>query len=180
MARLKEVYQKEIVPALTSKFGYKNTMQVPKLDKIVINVGMGEMAHQKDLVDPLRDEIAAMAGQKPVICIAKKSVSNFKIREGVPVGVKATLRKERMYEFLDRLINFVIPRIRDFRGVSRSAFDQQGNYTLGIKEQTIFPELDLDKIPVAHGLDICIVTTAKTKEESMCLLEAFGMPFTKN
>jgi large subunit ribosomal protein L5 len=179
MARLKEVYDKEIIPELMSKFGYSNKMQVPKIDKIVVNVGMGEMAHQKDLIEPIRNELAAITGQRPKLTRSKKAISNFKIREGVPVGYKVTLRKAKMYEFLDRLINFVIPRIKDFRGVSRNAFDQGGNYTLGIKEQTIFPELELDKVSVSHGMDVCIVTTASTKDESMGLLEAFGMPFTK-
>lgn len=179
MARLKDIYEKEIIPGLMEKFGYKNKMEVPHLEKIVVNVGMGQMAHQKDLIDPMRNEIAAITGQRPALARAKKSISNFKIRAGVPVGYKVTLRKKRMYEFLDRLINFVIPRIRDFRGVSRTAFDRQGNYTLGIKEQTIFPELELDKVPLTHGMDICFVTVSKTKEESMGLLEAFGMPFAK-
>ncbi len=179
MARLKEEYEKNIVKALTEQFGYKNRMQVPRITKIVVNVGLGEMAHDKNLIEPVRDEIAAITGQRPAITKSKKAISNFKIREGVPVGYKVTLRNERMYNFLDRLINFVMPRIRDFRGVSRKAFDQNGNYTLGIKEQTIFPELELDKIPIAHGMDVCIVTTAKTKEESMALLENFGMPFIK-
>lgn len=179
MARLKETYEKEIVPSLMEKFGYKNKMQVPRLQKIVVNVGMGDMAHQKDLIDPIRNELATITGQRPVLTRAKKSISNFKIRDGVPVGYKVTLRKDIMYEFLDRLINFVIPRIRDFRGVSNKAFDRDGNYTLGVKEQTIFPELELDKIPVTHGMDICFVTTSKTKEETMSLLEGFGMPFAK-
>ena len=179
MAGLKEVYEKEIVPELKERFGYKNLMQVPRLEKIVVNIGMGEMAHQKDLIEPIRDELAAIAGQRPVLTRAKKSVSNFKIRDGAPVGYKVTLRKVRMYEFLDRLINFVIPRIRDFRGVPRTAFDRQGNYTLGIKEQTIFPELELDKVPVTHGMDVSFVTSAGTKKESMALLECFGMPFAK-
>ena len=177
--KIKELYDKKIVPSLTEKFGYKNRMQVPHLEKIVINIGMGEMAHQKDLIEPIRDELAAIAGQRPALTRSKKSISNFKIRDGAPVGYKVTLRKVRMYEFLDRLINFVIPRIRDFRGVSRTGFDQNGNYTLGIKEQVIFPELELDKIPATHGMDICFVTTAKTKEEAMGLLEGFGMPFAK-
>ena len=179
MARLKEEYENTVMPGLIEKFGYENKMDVPRLTKIVVNVGLGEMAHQKDLIEPIRDELAALTGQRPVVTKAKKSISNFKIREGVPVGVKVTLRKAKMYEFMDRLINFVIPRIRDFRGVSRTAFDKQGNYTLGVKEQTIFPELELDKIPCTHGMDICFVTTAKTKEEAMSLLEGFGMPFAK-
>ena len=179
MARLKELYDKEIVPALTEKYGYKNRMQVPKIEKIVVNVGLGAMSQQKDLIEPVRDELAHITGQRPVLTRAKKSISNFKIRDGAPVGYKVTLRKDRMYEFLDRLINFVIPRIRDFRGVSRTAFDNSGNYTLGIKEQTIFPELELDKVPVTHGMDICFVTTSSTKGETMSLLEGFGMPFAK-
>ncbi|MDD4956093.1 MAG: 50S ribosomal protein L5 [Candidatus Omnitrophica bacterium] len=179
MARLKEMYEKEIVPSLIEEFGYKNKMQVPKLEKIVVNVGMGEMAHQKDLIEPIRDELATITGQRPLLTRSKKAISNFKIREGVPVGYKVTLRKDLMYEFLDRLINFVIPRIRDFRGVSATAFDHAGNYTLGLKEQTIFPELELDKVPVTHGMDICFVTSAKTKEETMSLLKGFGMPFAK-
>lgn len=179
MARLRELYKNEIVPALVERFGYGNKMDVPAIQKVVVNVGMGEMAFQKELIDTIRDELAVITGQKPTIRRAKKSVSNFKIREGAPVGYKVTLRGARMYEFIDRLINFVIPRIRDFRGVSRNAFDQQGNYTLGIKEQTIFPELELDKIPVTHGMDISFVTTAKTVEEARGLLEGFGMPFTK-
>lgn len=178
-ARLKEHYEKNVVPKLVAKFGYKNRMQVPKLTKIVVNVGMGEMANEKDLVEPLRDEIAAITGQRPVITKAKKSISTFKIRAGVPVGYHVTLRKDMMYEFLDRLINFVMPRIRDFRGVSRNSFDQNGNYAIGIKEQVIFPELDLDKMVRPHGMDICIVTTAHNKEEAMSLLEGFGMPFAK-
>ncbi len=179
MARLKDEYEKNIVPGLMKEFGYKNKMDVPRLKKIVVNIGMGNLAHQKDLVDPIRDELAVLTGQRPALARAKKSISNFKIRAGVPVGYKVTLRKTRMYEFLDRLVNFVMPRIRDFRGVSTTAFDQDGNYTLGIKEQTIFPELELDKIPVTHGMDICFVTTAKTKEECRSLLEGFGMPFAK-
>ncbi len=179
MVRMKEKYQNEIVPSLMKKFGYKNQLIVPKIVKIVVNVGMGELSQQKELVESIRNEVAAITGQRPALTRAKKSISNFKIREGMPVGYKVTLRKDRMYEFLDRLINFVIPRIRDFRGVSNSGFDQHGNYTLGLKEQTIFPEVELDKLTVSHGMDICVVTTAKTKEESMALLEGFNMPFIK-
>ena len=178
-ARLKEHYDTKLVPELMAKFGYANRMQVPKLVKVVINVGMGEMAHEKDLIEPVRDEIATITGQRPALSRAKKAISTFKIREGVPVGYHVTLRKDRMYEFLDRFINFVMPRIRDFRGVSRNSFDQNGNYALGVKEQVIFPELEPDKMPRPHGMDICIVTTAKTKEEGMSLLEGFGMPFSK-
>jgi len=179
MARLKETYENEIVQDLMKRFGHKNRMDVARLTKIVVNVGMGEMAHQKDLIEPIRDELATITGQRPLITKSKKSISNFKIRSGVPVGMKVTLRRERMYEFLDRLVNFVIPRIRDFRGVPRTSFDQNGNYSLGIREQTIFPELELDKLPMTHGMDICFVTTAKTNEEALALLEDFGMPFAK-
>lgn len=179
MARLKEEYNSKIVPELMQKFGYKNKMQVPRLQKIVINVGMGQMAHDKALIEPIRDELAAITGQRPVLCKARLSISNFKIRDGAPVGYKVTLRRDRMYEFLDRLVNFVIPRIRDFRGVSRKAFDKNGNYTLGVREQTIFPELELDKVPVTHGMDICFVVSSRTKDETMTLLESFGMPFAK-
>ncbi len=179
MARLKDEYKSKIVPELMKEFGYKNTMQVPRLQKIVINVGMGAMAHQKDLIEPVRDELAAITGQLPVLCRSRMSISNFKIRDGVPVGYKVTLRRERMYEFLDRLVNFVIPRIRDFRGVSVRAFDKNGNFTLGVKEQTIFPELELDKVPITHGMDICFVASSKTKEETKSLLASFGMPFAK-
>ncbi len=177
--RLKQDYEKRIVPELIKEFGYKNRMQVPKITKVVVNVGLKDLASNKDLIEPIRNEIAAITGQRPVVTRAKKSISNFKIREGSAVGVKVTLRKDVMYDFVDRLINFVIPRIRDFRGVSRRAFDKDGNYTLGIKEQTIFPELELDKIPIAHGMDICFVISAETVQESMALLEKFGMPFVK-
>jgi large subunit ribosomal protein L5 len=179
MAILKEQYKEKIVPRLTEKFGYTNRMQVPGIEKIVVNVGLGEMAHQKELIESVRDELAQITAQRPVLTRARKSISNFKIRDGAPVGYKVTLRGERMYEFLERLINFVMPRIRDFRGVSRTAFDQNGNYTLGLKEQTIFPELELDKLPITHGMDISFVTTAGNREEAMSLLEGFGMPFAK-
>ncbi len=179
MARLRELYEKEIIEKLVKEFSFTNKMQVPRLQKIVLNVGLGEMAHQKDLIDSVRDEIAMLTGQRPMLTKSRKSISNFKIRDGAPVGYKVTLRGERMYEFMDRLINFVIPRIRDFRGVSRNAFDKNGNYTLGVKEQTIFPELELDKLPIVHGMDISFVTTANNKEGCMRLLEEFGMPFAK-
>jgi len=179
MSQFFEKYKKEVVPALMEKFKYSNTMQAPRIVKVVVNVGMGDMAHEKELVEKVRDELAVITGQRPMLRRSRLAISNFKIRAGVPVGYKVTLRGVRMHEFLGRLINFCIPRIRDFRGVSRTAFDQQGNYTLGVQEQTIFPELDLNKIPRTHGMDICIVTTAKTKEESMELLEALGMPFTR-
>jgi large subunit ribosomal protein L5 len=179
MSRLKKKYYSEVIPKLMDEFGYKNKSMVPRLKKIVINIGMGELSQQKDLIDSIRDELAVIAGQRPVLTRAKLSISNFKIRTGMPVGYKVTLRRERMYDFLDRLVNFVIPRIRDFRGVSASAFDMNGNYTLGIKEQTIFPELELDKVPVTHGMDICFVTSCKKKEETMALLKHFNMPFVK-
>ncbi|MBF0493934.1 MAG: 50S ribosomal protein L5 [Candidatus Omnitrophica bacterium] len=179
MSHLKEEYSKTIVPHLMKKFSYKSTMQVPRLKKIVVNIGAGEMAHEKDLMENLREELAAITGQKPKVIKARKSISNFKIREGSLVGLKVTLRRERMYEFLDRLINFCMPRIRDFRGVPRASFDEGGNYSLGIKEQNIFPEVDLNKLKMTHGMDICIVTSAPTKEEAFALLEAFGMPFAK-
>jgi large subunit ribosomal protein L5 len=179
MTRLRDEYNEKIVPKMVETFGYKNKMEVPRVDKIVVNVGMGEMAHDKDLIEPVRKGIEAITGQRPALTRSKKSISNFKIREGSAVGFKATLRRDRMYEFLDRLINVVIPRIRDFRGVPRTSFDQNGNYTLGIEEHTIFPEIDLDKTKQVHGMDICIVTTARTKEEAMGLLENFGMPFVR-
>lgn len=179
MSRYKEKYKNEIIPKLVEEFGYKNNTLVPRLEKIVINIGMGELSQQKDLVDSIRDELATIAGQKPVITRAKLSISNFKIREGMPVGYKVTLRSDRMYNFLDRLINFVIPRIRDFRGVSDTAFDSMGNYTMGIKEQSIFPELELDKVSISHGMDISFVTSCKTKKEAMALLKSFNMPFVK-
>jgi large subunit ribosomal protein L5 len=179
MARMKQEYKEKVVPELMQRFKYKNPMQVPRLQKVVLNVGMGEMAHEKDLVETVREEIGLMTGQKPALTTARKAISNFKIRIGSPVGYKVTLRGDRMYEFLDKLINFCMPRIRDFRGVSRGGFDSNGNYSLGIKEQTIFPDIDPDKFAGTHGMDICIVTTAETKEECMSLLEGFGMPFTK-
>jgi len=179
MSQLVKKYKEEIIPALMEKFGYSNTMQAPRITKVVVNVGMGDMAQEKELIEKVRDELAIITGQKPKLTRSRLSISNFKIRAGAPVGYKVTLRGLRMYEFLDRLINFCMPRIRDFRGVSRTAFDKNGNYTLGIHEQTIFPELDLNKIPRAHGMDISIVTTAETKDESMELLEKFGMPFAK-
>ena len=179
MCKLKEEYEKNIIPSLMKKLGLKNKLEVPCMEKIVINVGMGEMAHQKELIGAVEYSLSQIAGQKPAICKARKSISNFKIREGNIVGFKVTLRKKRMYNFMRKLIDFVIPRIRDFRGIPRTSFDHQGNYTLGLKEQTIFPELDLNKIKVTHGMDICFVTTAKNKEWGMELLDAFGMPFVK-
>jgi len=178
--RFKEKYEKEVVPALQEKFQYKNIMQVPKLTKISINKGIGAAVADKKLVDVGVDELTTITGQKAVSTIAKKSVSNFKLREGMPIGARVTLRGEKMYEFLDRLLTIALPRVRDFRGVNEKGFDGRGNYTLGIKEQIIFPEISIDKIKAITGMDITIVTTAKTDEESYELLKAFGMPFVNN
>lgn len=175
----KKDFEKNIVPFLMEALKYKNPMQVPRIEKVVINAGIGEMAQDKNLIESVRDELMIITGQRPVLTRAKKAISNFKIRIGAPVGYKVTLRGNIMYEFIYRLINFSIPRIRDFRGLAMTGFDERGNYSLGIKEQAIFPELDLDKMPMSHGLNICFVTTAKTKDEGAKLLEAFGMPFTK-
>lgn len=176
--RLKEKYQTEVLPALMEKFQYKNVMQVPKITKISINKGIGSAVSDKKLVDIGVDELSTITGQKAVATIAKKSVSNFKLREGMPIGARVTLRGERMYEFLDRLLTIALPRVRDFRGVNDKGFDGRGNYTLGVKEQIIFPEISIDKIKAISGMDITIVTTAKTDEESYELLKAFGMPFS--
>ncbi|AKD03161.1 50S ribosomal protein L5 [Pontibacter korlensis] len=175
--RLKEKYQNEVVPALKEKFQYKNIMEVPKITKISINKGIGAAVADKKLVDIGVDELTTITGQKAVPTIAKKSVSNFKLREGMPIGARVTLRGERMYEFLDRLLTVALPRVRDFRGVNDKGFDGRGNYTLGVKEQIIFPEISIDKIKAISGMDITFVTTAKTDEESYELLKAFGMPF---
>jgi large subunit ribosomal protein L5 len=176
--RLKEKYQNEVVPALKEKFQYKNIMQVPKLTKISINKGIGAAVSDKKLVDIGVEELSTITGQRAVATIAKKSVSNFKLREGMPIGARVTLRGEKMYEFLDRLLTIALPRVRDFRGVNDKGFDGRGNYTLGIKEQIIFPEISIDKIKAITGMDITFVTTANTDEESYELLKAFGMPFT--
>jgi len=177
-SRFKEKYQNEVVPALKEKFQYKNVMQVPKITKISINKGIGAAVADKKLVDIGVDELTTIAGQKAVATIAKKSVSNFKLREGMPIGARVTLRGQKMYEFLDRLLTIALPRVRDFRGVSDKGFDGRGNYTLGVKEQIIFPEISIDKIKSISGMDITFVTTANTDEESYELLKAFGMPFT--
>ncbi len=177
MARLKEKYTKEIINAMMAKFNYKNTLEVPKLEKIVLNMGVGEAKDNAKLLDAAADEMAQIAGQRPVITKAKKSVASFKIREGMSIGCKVTLRGERMYDFLDKLINIALPRVRDFRGVSPKSFDGRGNYSLGIKEQLIFPEIVYDKVEKVRGMDIIIVTTAKTDEEARELLRFFGMPF---
>ena len=179
MARLKEQYQNEIVDALIKKFGYKNIMEVPKLDKVVINMGVGEAKDNAKLLDSAIADMEKITGQKAVICKAKKSVANFKLREGMNIGCKVTLRGEKMYEIVDRLINLALPRVRDFRGVNPNAFDGRGNYALGIKEQLIFPEIEYDKIDRVRGMDIIFVTTAKTDEEARELLGQFGMPYTK-
>jgi len=177
MARLKIVYKDKVVPALMKEFSYKNVMQVPKLDKIVINLGLGEAIQNAKVLDSAQAELTALAGQKPVVTRAKKSIANFKLRAGMPIGCKVTLRRARMYEFFDRLVNVALPRIRDFRGVSGKSFDGRGTYALGIREQIIFPEIDYDKIDKIRGMNIVISTTAKTDEEGKALLKMMGMPF---
>lgn len=177
MARLKELYLKEVVPAMMRERGYRNIMEVPRLEKIVINVGLGEAIHNIKILDSAVEELALITGQKPVITKAKRSIASFKLREGMSIGCMVTLRKERMYEFLDRLIHVAIPRVRDFRGLSSRSFDGRGNYTLGIREQIIFPEIDYDKVEKVKGMNITIVTTAKTDEEGRLLLTLLGMPF---
>ena len=179
MSRLKEQYQNEIVDAMIKKFGYKNIMEVPKLDKVVINMGVGEAKDNAKLLESSIADMEKIAGQKAVVTRAKNSVANFKIREGMPIGCKVTLRGEKMYEFVDRLINLALPRVRDFRGVNPNAFDGRGNYALGIKEQLIFPEIEYDKIDKVRGMDVIFVTTAKTDEEARELLTQFNMPFAK-
>ena len=179
MARLKETYVKEVAPALMKKFEYKSVMQIPKLEKIVINVGCGEARDNPKVVDAIVSDVTQITGQKPVLCKAKKSVANFKLREGMTIGVKVTLRGERMYEFLDRFFNLALPRVRDFRGINPNSFDGRGNYSLVVKEQLIFPEIDYDKIDKVRGMDICFVTTAKTDEEARELLSLMGAPFAR-
>jgi len=179
MNRLKEKYLKEVSPALMSKFNYKSVMQVPKVEKIVINMGVGDAVSNSKALDAAVEELQTIAGQKPVITKAKKSIAGFRLREGMPIGAKVTLRGERMYDFLDKLISISLPRVRDFRGVSKKAFDGRGNYTLGVKEQLIFPEIDYDKVSKVRGMDIVIVTTANSDEEARELLTQFGMPFQK-
>ena len=179
MSRLKEQYQNEIVDAMIKKFGYKNIMEVPKLDKVVINMGVGEAKENAKVLESAIADMEKIAGQKAVVTRAKNSVANFKIREGLPIGCKVTLRGEKMYEFVDRLINLALPRVRDFRGVNPNAFDGRGNYALGIKEQLIFPEIEYDKIDKVRGMDVIFVTTAKTDEEARELLKQFNMPFAK-
>lgn len=179
MSRLKELYNNEIKDALKAKFGYKNVMEIPKVEKIVINMGVGEAKENVKILDAAMADLQLITGQKPVVTKAKNSVANFKIREGMPIGCKVTLRGERMYEFMDRLINLALPRVRDFRGVNPNAFDGRGNYALGIKEQLIFPEIEYDKVDKVRGMDIIFVTTAKSDEEARELLKAFNMPFAR-
>jgi large subunit ribosomal protein L5 len=177
MVRLKQKYDEQVVPAMKSEFGYKNSMQVPKLEKITINVGLGEATQNIKALDSTVAEITAIAGQKPVITRAKKAIANFKLREGVPIGCMVTLRRDRMYEFLDRLIHVALPRVRDFKGVSDHSFDGRGNYSLGLREQIIFPEINPDKVEKARGMTVTITTTAKTDPEGRALLKHLGMPF---
>lgn len=176
---LKAKYQQEVAPALMQKFGYKSTMQIPKLDKIVVNCGCGEARDNSKVLEAVVSDLTTITGQKAIITKAKKSVANFKLREGMPIGVKVTLRGDRMYEFLDRLFNVALPRVRDFRGINPNSFDGRGNYNMGIREQLIFPEIDYDKVDKVRGMDICFVTTAKTDEEAREFLTLMGAPFTK-
>lgn len=175
--RLQEKYQKEVIPAMIEKFGYKNIMEVPKLEKIVINMGVGEAKDNQKILEAAVNDLSIIAGQKPILTRAKKSVANFKIRENMAIGCKVTLRKEKMYEFADKFVSIALPRVRDFRGVSDKSFDGRGNYSLGIKEQLIFPEIEYDKVDKVRGMDIIFVTTAKTDEEARELLRFLGMPF---
>ena len=176
-ARLRERYQKEVAPAIAKEFGIKNPMAVPRVEKIVLNMGMGEAIANNKILDTATDELRAVTGQKPVITKAKKSIASFKLRQGMPIGVMVTLRGDRMYEFLDRLVSIALPRVRDFRGVSPKAFDGRGNYTIGVREQLIFPEIDFNKVDKLRGMNISIVTTAKTDEQARALLKGLGMPF---
>ena len=177
MARLKDKYRQEVAPELMKKFGYKSVMEIPKLEKIVINVGAGEAKDNSKVIDAIMGDLAKITGQKPIVCRARKSVANFKVREGMKIGCKVTLRADKMYEFIDRLFNVALPRVRDFRGINPNSFDGRGNYNMGIKEQLIFPEIDFDKIDRTRGMDICFVTTAKNDEESKELLSLMGAPF---
>ncbi len=179
MARLKDYYVSDVAPALMKKFGYKSVMQIPKLDKVVINVGAGEAKDNAKVIDAIMTDLAAITGQKPIVCRAKKSVANFKLREGMPIGVKVTLRSEKMYEFVDKLFIVALPRVRDFRGINGNSFDGKGNYSTGIKEQLIFPEIEYDKIDKVRGMDINFITTANTDEEAKELLSLLGAPFIK-
>ncbi len=178
-ARLKEMYKADVVPALQKKFNYKSVMEIPKLDKVIINVGCGEAKDNAKVIDAIMTDLATITGQKPVKCVAKKSVANFKLREGMVIGVKVTLRGEKMYEFVDRFFNLALPRVRDFRGINPNSFDGRGNYAMGVREQLIFPEIEYDKIDKVRGMDICFVTTADTDEEAKELLTLMGAPFSK-
>ena len=179
MARLKEEYKANVAPALMCKFDYKSVMQIPKLDKVVINVGCGEARDNAKVIDAIANDLSQITGQRPVVCKARKSVANFKLREGMPIGAKVTLRGDRMYEFIDRLFNTALPRVRDFRGINPNSFDGRGNYAMGVKEQLIFPEIEYDKIDKVRGMDIIFVTTANTDEEARELLSLMGAPFAK-
>ena len=180
MSRLKEFYTQEIAPALMKQFAYKSPMQIPKLDKIVVNVGCGDAKDNSKVIDSVITDLTAITGQKPVVTVAKKSVANFKLRAGTKIGVKVTLRGERMYEFIDRLFNLALPRVRDFKGINPNGFDGRGNYTLGLKEQLLFPEIEYEKIDKIRGMDICFVTTAKNDEEAKFMLTMMGAPFAKD
>jgi large subunit ribosomal protein L5 len=177
MARLRKLYQEQVVPKMMSQFGYKNPMQVPRLHKVVLNMGLGEATQNPKVIDAAVEEMAAISGQKPLVTRSARSIANFKLRAGIPIGCMVTLRGDRMFEFLDRLINVAIPRVRDFKGISRRSFDGKGNFSLGVREQIIFPEIDYDKVEKIRGLNVTIVTTARTDEEARALLEHLGMPF---
>lgn len=179
MSRMREMYQQEVVPKLMKEFGYRNRMEVPRLHKVVVNMGLGEALQNPKIIESASQEIAAITGQRPVVTRSRKSIANFKLREGMSIGCMVTLRKQRMYEFLDRLISVAIPRVRDFRGISTRAFDGKGNFTLGIREQIVFPEIDYDKIEKIKGLNVSVITTAKTDEEGRALLLHLGMPFRR-
>ncbi len=180
MSRLKERYKKEVIPSLMERYGYKNIMQVPHLDKVVLNIGLGEAIQDAKALEAAEKDLTAISGQHPIITRAKKSIAAFRLRTGMPIGLKVTLRGERMCDFFDKLVNAVLPRVREFQGVSQNSFDGRGNYTLGLKEQIVFPEVDYDKVDKLRGLEICIITTAKTDDEGRHLLEALGMPFSKD
>jgi len=177
MARLRKLYQEQVVPKMMSQFGYKNPMQVPRLHKVVLNMGLGEATQNPKVIDAAVEEMTAISGQKPLVTRSARSIANFKLRAGIPIGCMVTLRGDRMFEFLDRLINVAIPRVRDFKGISRRSFDGKGNFSLGVREQIIFPEIDYDKVEKIRGLNVTIVTTARTDEEARALLEHLGMPF---
>ncbi len=179
MARLKTFYKEEVAPSLMAKFSYKNVMQIPKLEKIIINVGAGEARDNSKVIPAIMNDLGIITGQRPTVCKARKSVANFKLRQGMNIGAKVTLRGEKMYEFIDRFFNIALPRVRDFRGINPNSFDGRGNYNMGIKEQLIFPEIEYDKIDKVRGMDICFVTTAKTDEEARELLTLMGAPFAK-